>query len=282
MFKLVLIPLLIGILTSCSVDIDRTDVPVSKVGNRTLYLSQVLSNLSDQQLKEDSTRAVDEYISAWEKRVILRNEAERLGLDQYPTIQNDLSDLQDLLLSDALLKMYLSELDTISISDTEWQEFFESNPIEIKVSEPSLRFYQFTSSTRDSLESYKNRILNNQASSLINELKARNPKWWYEQQLPVPIKNLEIDYANLRSFWRNAQNGQISDILPYNGSFQLFWIIQRLEIGSVLDTTSVRPYIEEWLITEKKNRKLKALEENLLVNARQNKLIQRPQINIQK
>ncbi len=279
--KLILVSFLTGTIISCSENINSSDVVLSKVGNRTLYLSQVLIELSDYELKSDSARAVDEYISAWEKRVVLRNEAERLGLHQHTSFQNELNTLEDVLLGEAVIKMYLTELDTITISDAEWQEFSKSNSLSIKVTEPSLLLYNFTSTDADTIKTYRERIIANQKPSLIEEFKLSKPDWWFEQQVPISIKDLEKHYPNLSTFWRTAKNGQVSEILSDTSMFQFFCVVNRLESGSVLDTASVRPYIEQWLLQQKKNRKLKALEENLMVNARQNKVIQRPKLNTQ-
>ncbi len=275
------VALLIVTSISCSENNNSSDIILSKVGNRTLYLSHVLTELSEQELKQDSARVVQEYVSAWEKRVVLRNEAERLGLHQHQNFQNELNNFQDVLLGEAVIKMYLTELDTITISDAEWQEFSKSNSLSIKVTEPSLLLYHFTSSDADTIKTYRERIISNQNQSLIEEFKLSRPDWWFEQQVPISIKDLDKLYPNLSTFWRTAKNGQVSEILSDTSMFHFFWVLNRLQSGSVLDTASVRPYIEQWLLQQKKNRKLKALEENLMVNARQNNVIQRPKINTQ-
>ena len=270
-----------GSASSCSKQGDSSEVLLSKVGNRSLYLNEVLSSLSDEELTQDSIGAVNHYVSVWEKRIVLRNEAERLGLHQNPKVIKELNDLEDMVLSDAIIRMYLADLDTISLSDGEWQEFVSLNPWLIKIPESSLLVYHFKASNRDSLEKIRIQIQAKQYSSLIDELKTLNPSWWKEQQIPVSVRALESEYPNLKTFWNSAKPGQITPILRLDNSNQFFWILERLDAGSVLDTTVVRPYIEDWLIHQKKNRKLKALEENLMVNARQNNLIQRPQNNLQ-
>lgn len=270
-----------GTFISCSEQIDRSDVLLSKVGNRTLYLNEVLSSISAEELKADSASAINNYIAIWEKRVVLRNEAERLGLHQNPSVKKELDDLQDIILSDAMIRVYLADLDTVSLSEAEWKEFVDLNPWLIKIPEPSLQLYTFAGNNTDSLKVFRSQIQNKQDRVLINELKTKHSEWWLKQQIPVSVRDLEIEYPSLKTFWRNAKNGQVSEILRINGATQFFWVVNRLEAGTVLDTTLVRPYIEDWLILQKKNRKLKALEENLMVNARQNKSIQRPQNNLQ-
>jgi hypothetical protein len=238
-------------------------------------------SVSVEELQADSTGVVNQYIAVWEKRIVLRNEAERLGLNQHPNVKKELNDLQDIVLSDAMIRVYLADLDTITLSEGEWREFVSLNPWLIKISEPSLRLFQFTGTNRDSISIFRNQIQGKKDKELLDELKIQHSEWWFKHQIPVSVRELENEYPSLKTFWKTAKNGQVTDIIKLDGTTQFFWLVERLEAGTVLDTALVRPYIEDWLILQKKNRKLKALEENLMVNARQNKSIQRPQNNLQ-
>jgi hypothetical protein len=57
--------------------------------------------------------------------------------------------------------------------------------------------------------------------------------------------------------------------------WHFFWVEGPVDVGTTLDTSLVRPYIENWLLVQKKNRRLRALEQSIIMNAQQTNLLQR-------
>lgn len=259
--------------------VERVDSKVlSKVGTRVLTLDNALANVPAAELKADSMRSIQNYADAWERRVLLSIEAERIGLTDSPDIRQQMEVARDQVLSDALLRFYQVQLDTVRLTPSDWDTFFESNPLLIKVSEPSLLVSHFNNSSRDSMFALRDAMSRrNSRDATLTKYQQENPEWSAEQQMPKSVRQLESEYPMLRGFWRSTQSDRLSDVVLNNGIWHFFWVQEAIPVGTALDTSLVRPYIEDWLLVQKKNRRLRALEQSIIMNAQQSNLLQRQQ-----
>jgi hypothetical protein len=249
---------------------------LTKVGGRTLTLSEALSGITESDLQSDSARAVSDYIEAWERRAILSIEAERLGLASSPHIKRQIELAKDQVLSDAMLRYLQSQLDTVRLTDSDWQTFFESNPAMVKVSESSLMAYHFFGSQRDSIFALRDEMTRRgQSEVVLKRMQDRDFEWWIDQQMPKPIRVLSNEYPMLRSFWLSTNPKRISEVVSRDELWHFFWVERAVPVGTAIDTSLVRPYIEDWLLIQKKNRRLRALEQSIILNAQQTNLLQR-------
>lgn len=237
-----------------------------------------MSNVPAAELNADSARAISRYVEDWEKRVLLSIEAERIGLTDSPEIRRQLELARDQVLSDALLRYYHVQLDTVGLSASDWSTFFEANPLLMKVSEPSLLTYHFSHADRDSMFALHDALTRrNGRDVVLSRYEQENPQWHNSQRMPVPTRQLEGDFPMLRSFWRSTQSDRLSDVVLNDEEWHFFLVVEAIPVGTPLDTSLVRPYIEDWLLVQKKNRRLRALEQSIIMNAQQSRLLQREQ-----
>ena len=249
---------------------------ISKVGNRILTVDDIRSNLSAAELETDSAGAFNQYIDQWERRQVLRLEAERLDLHRNPDIQTEIEQFTDVLISDAMSRYLYSLLDTVVLSDTEVDEFLEMNPAATRVSEPVLIAFQFSGSVLDSLRGLHSKMGNKtEARAFIEQRQRTDPEWWKTQYVPQLVSYQIIDFPSLRMYWNSSDLFETSPIVEKGNEFHFFVIGERYTAGSVIDTSMVRPYIADWLLLQKKNRRLRSLEQSILLNAQQSDLVQR-------
>jgi hypothetical protein len=261
---------------SCENAAQKNDNVLSRVGNRILTLTEALNAVPQTDLKTDSVRVIREYIESWERRAILSVEAERLGLTGSPEIKRQLDLARDQVLSDAMLRYMQSQLDTVRLTESDWQTFYESNPVMMKVSEPSLLAYHIFGPQRDSIYELRDALgRRGQSDVVLNRLKDDDLIWWTDQQIPKPVQTLVNEYPMLRSFWYSANPKRISDVVFSDDNWHFFWVESSVPAGTAIDTSLVRPYIEDWLLVQKKNRRLRALEQSIILNAHQTNLLQR-------
>jgi hypothetical protein len=254
----------------------KNDNVLSRVGSRVLTLTEAINAVPGSDLQTDSVRAIRDYIESWERRAILSIEAERLGLIGSPEIKRQLDLARDQVLSDAMLRYMQSQLDTVRLTESDWQTFFESNPVMVKVSEPSLQAYHFFGSQRDSIFALRDAMSRRgQSDAVLNRLKDDDLLWWTDQQIPKPVQALKNEYPMLRSFWNSTNPKRISDVVNRDDNWHFFWVESSVPAGTAIDTSLVRPYIEDWLLVQKKNRRLRALEQSIILNAQQTNLLQR-------
>jgi hypothetical protein len=260
----------------CESTATKDDEVLSRVGSRSLTLSEAMSGLPASDLRQDSIRAIRDYIESWERRAILSVEAEKLGLTGSPEIRRQLDLARDQVLSDAMLKYLHAQLDTVKLTESDWVSFFESNPVMVKVSEPSLIVYHFYGSQRDSIFALRDEMSRRgQSEIVLKRLKDIDFAWWTEQQMPKTVQMLASEYPMLRSFWSSTTPKRISEVIQRNDLWHYFWVEGVVPVGTAIDTSLVRPYIEDWLLVQKKNRRLRALEQSIILNAQQTNLLQR-------
>lgn len=271
-----LIILLVVMASACSQVDKPSNKIISKVGNRILTIDDIRSNLSSADLETDSAGAVNQYIDQWERRQVLRLEAERLDLHQNPDVQTEIEQFTDVLLSDAMSRYLYSLLDTVVLTTTEVDEFLEMNPAATRISEPVIVAFQFTGSDLDSMRVLHSKMGNKtEARSHIEQLKRDDPAWWQKQYIPRLISYQIIDFPSLRLYWNSSDPFEASPVVEKGNEFHFFVIGERYTAGSVIDTSMVRPYIADWLLLQKKNRRLRSLEQSILLNAQQSDLVQR-------
>lgn len=271
-----LIILLVVMASACSQVDKPSNKIISKVGNRILTIDDIRSNLSSADLETDSAGAVNQYIDQWERRQVLRLEAERLDLHQNPDVQTEIEQFTDVLLSDAMSRYLYSLLDTVVLTTTEVDEFLEMNPAATRISEPVIVAFQFTGSDLDSMRVLHSKMGNKtEARVHIEQLKLDDPAWWQKQYIPRLISYQIIDFPSLRLYWNSSDPFEASPVVEKGNEFHFFVIGERYTAGSVIDTSMVRPYIADWLLLQKKNRRLRSLEQSILLNAQQSDLVQR-------
>ncbi len=239
-------------------------------------LDEAVNGIPAAELRADSSRAVREYIDSWERRAILSIEAERNGLTDSPDVKRQIELSRDQVLSDAMLRFLQSKLDTVRLTSSDWVTFFDSNPALVKISEPSLKLYHFTDSHRDSIYALRDAMSNRDRRDVVlKRMQEADSEWWTLQQMPRAIRQLEAEYPELRQFWRSSNVNRMSEIVADDDNWHFFWVDGPVAVGTTLDTSLVRPYIEDWLLVQKKNRRLRALEQSIIMNAQQTNLLQR-------
>lgn len=258
---------------------ERVETEVlSRIGTRVLTLEEALANVPAAELSADSARSVQNYADAWERRVLLSLEAERIGLTDSPDIRRQIEVARDQVLSDALLRYYQAQLDTVRLTSSDWESFFSSNPLLMKVSEPSAQVLHFHHKSRDSIFALHDAMSRrNGREAALQKFQNDNPEWANEQRMPRSVSQLDGQFPMLRSFWRSTQSGRLSDVVSTDERWHFFWFQQAVPVGTALDTSLVRPYIEDWLLVQKKNRRLRALEQSIIMNAQQTNMLRREQ-----
>ncbi len=268
--------MLAATLVNCGGSNKSENTVLSRVGSRILMLDEAVNGIPSAELRSDSARAISDYVEAWERRAILSLEAERNGLTDSPDVKRQLEHARDQVLSDAMLRLLQSRLDTVRLTSSDWADIFDSNPTFVKVSEPSLKVYHFWDSARDTVYALHDAMSRrDRRDDVLRKVQESNTDWWALQQMPRTIRQLEGEYPALGQFWRSSGTNRLSDVVSDNGNWHFFWVEGPVAVGTALDTSLVRPYIEDWLLVQKKNRRLRALEQSIIMNAQQTNLLQR-------
>lgn len=101
--------------------------PIARVGDKVLYLQEVLPSNTAQLNREDSAKLVREQINKWVEQTLLLQRAELNLTDDSKNIQKQLEDYRRSLLIYAYEKEFVNQkLDTV-VSEEEVERYYEAN-----------------------------------------------------------------------------------------------------------------------------------------------------------
>ncbi len=139
----------------------KEEIPLAKVGNKTLVYSDLLLDLPDGVSKEDSIAIIKSEIRNWIMSELMAKEANKLLNKSEKDFSRQLEDFQkSLLIFEFEKKWILNKMDTI-VSDDEIMRFYNSNSsdFELKTNIMKLRFVKIKISKPDVLKEQVKRLL---------------------------------------------------------------------------------------------------------------------------
>ena len=123
--------------TACAEKAATTTDAVVRIAERTLTVDEARSQLPQSLLRADSAAAMRDFAEQWERRALLRYEAEKLGLDRDPVLQRQMEAMKDEILSEAMNRHLYAQLDTVLVTEAEVDQFLIDNPAVLRNAEAS-------------------------------------------------------------------------------------------------------------------------------------------------
>lgn len=273
MKKITLIFLSAISLFSCNLlNRNRGDEVVAKIGNNTLYKSEIESIIPKDISKEDSLRMLEQYIHSWAGENLLLSAAESdLSKDEKKEIEKELSDYRNSLLAFKYEKKYLDQrLDTL-ITQEECINYYQNNTqnfinpysiikgryIRINTASPS---YQIIKSLYRSTD-YKDIIrLDSLCANSAEFFTNFNESW---VTLPVVAKNLKCDLETLESDISKHNYAEYErDTKAY-----LLVVYEKIAPNEVSPYDYNRSIIRDAILSKRKQELILNLEKELLRDA---------------
>lgn len=160
MKKVTFVILIVSIIfVACSRSKD--EIPLAKVGNKTLYYSDLMLDFSDGFSKEDSLRIIQSEIKHWIMSELMAREADAYLLKKEKDFSRQIEDYKkSLMVFQFEKKWILNNMDTV-VADEDILRFYSSNSsdFELKTSVLKLKFIKINSSTANATKEQGKRLL---------------------------------------------------------------------------------------------------------------------------
>lgn len=264
------------IATACAEKAATTPEAVVRIAERTLTVEEARSHIPQSMLRADSAAAMRDFAEQWERKALLRFEAERLGLDRDPALQKQLEAMKDEILSQAMNRHLYAQLDTVQVTEAEVDQFLIDNPAVLRTPEASASVALFTFGSLGAAEA-SFRLANAKATqdSAFATYASEHPDWLGDAGPPQAVSVLARRNPSLASFFASSPAGSVSDIRQSGESWHFFVITQRHSAGSSLPPERLKPSISQWMLEQKKNRRLRSLQQSLILRAENDRILTR-------
>ncbi len=255
------------------------EVPLVKVYNDYLYLSDVKGMLSTTFSAADSERVVKHFIDSWIKNKVLAHKAELNLSDDEKNVQKNLDEYRNSLLIYKYQTKLVSERVDTNVSEAQLRDYYERNKNNfelkknlvqltfVKIEQSSVMLSQIKNLFRSSHVADKEK-LSSLCSKHANNFFLDDEVWldFNEILKELPIKNYDQE-----QFLRNNKFLEITE-----GNYIYLINIKAYRIKNSLSLIDFeRDNIRSILLNERKLKLLKEMETTVLKEAELNKEIER-------
>lgn len=275
MTKIVSILTLLLTLSSCSFisSFIHDDEVVARVGNEKLYLSELSSYIPDTVSPEDSTNLAMQYITSWARDLLYLNLAENQLSKAEQDVSRELEDYRRSLLRYRYEQLYVNDrLDTL-ITDAQIESYYKEHEDYFKLQRPILKV-RFLDIMSDSPNAEL--IIRCMSSDDYSEVLAADSLAYQSALRYFDKSDVWMDAAVLA---REFSTDYVTMLSSLSDSFIRIEQDGRLRIAFVLDIrrsgTAPVEYasaqIRDNILSDRKHRLLKSLEQDLLKDALEKK-----------
>lgn len=275
MTKIVSILTLLLTLSSCSFisSFIHDDEVVARVGNEKLYLSELSSYIPDTVSPEDSTNLAMQYITSWARDLLYLNLAENQLSKAEQDVSSELEDYRRSLLRYRYEQLYVNDrLDTL-ITDAQIESYYKEHEDYFKLQRPILKV-RFLDIMSDSPNAEL--IIRCMSSDDYSEVLAADSLAYQSALRYFDKSDVWMDAAVLA---REFSTDYVTMLASLSDSFIRIEQDGRLRIAFVLDIrrsgTAPVEYasaqIRDNILSDRKHRLLKSLEQDLLKDALEKK-----------
>ena len=275
MTKIVSILTLLLTLSSCNFisSFIHDDEVVARVGNEKLYLSELSSYIPDTVSPEDSTNLAMQYITSWARDLLYLNLAENQLSKAEQDVSSELEDYRRSLLRYRYEQLYVNDrLDTL-ITDAQIESYYKEHEDYFKLQRPILKV-RFLDIMSDSPNA--DLIIRCMSSDDYSEVLAADSLAYQSALRYFDKSDVWMDAAVLA---REFSTDYVTMLSSLSDSFIRIEQDGRLRIAFVLDIrrSGIAPVeyasaqIRDNILSDRKHRLLKSLEQDLLKDALEKK-----------
>lgn len=242
--------------------------PAAKVGSSTLYQEDISGKVPDAFSPEQRKLAVDQIKDAWIKQELLVQEAERLGISKNVDIQLKVKQAVHEVLAQALREHWLANTDSLVISKSEAQQFYETNKAQFVLQERHVRFRHIQTPDLESSKLAKSALLSGiDFNTVVEKYALDKVTTLNNSSIFFPISVALSAYPELNRYLQVIGINEISPIRLLDGKYHFVQIIDERAAGEHPDLEWILSRITDWLLIEKKRKILTSLERELYLRA---------------
>ena len=264
--------LILFFISGCGAEVPKSGSPIiAKVGSEYLTLADAKDQVPSFLFVQDSVHALNAFREQWIKDQVWVQDSKRKGAESDPEFQRRISRAKEDILVQFARESLLESMGS-TVSDAEVQQFFDQNKQDFFLDEKHVMFVHITTDELDAAleakaelrqtndyEATVRRYANDKEQTLIAA-----KKYW-------PISSVLSDFEPMRQFIISAtQVGEISPIRRISEQLHFIKILDIKNKGDVADVSWVQESIKEFLIVEKRRKRLSSYEQNLVLQANAN------------
>ncbi|PEN15122.1 hypothetical protein CRI94_02200 [Longibacter salinarum] len=253
-FGAILLVALVHLSSGCSGDA-APEAYVARIGDSYLTESEVSSSLRALPAGVDTVEARQQIIEQWITRTLLLREAERLNLREEPDVQRQIEQQERSILVTALTDRMYNQAD-VGPSETEIQNYFQSNRDQLALREPFIRVRHLSIATRNRAEEARSALqtaaaegapLDSTFETLVNEYAERPKQSRMLSTRFVPASRLFGHYPYVRDELSELGPGQISPVVEDDSLYHVMQLVERIPEGSEPELRWVKDQIRRRL-----------------------------------
>jgi hypothetical protein len=263
----------IFLLHACDMDPILSDSPViARVGTVELTLSEAKTVIPDHIFADDSLRALDHYVREWVKTQVWVQDAERRGILNSTESKQRLRHSRNETIQQLAREVFLQNED-ITVSDAEVEAFFQENRDQFVLDEGRVRLVHIRCEDLNTALQAKAELRNSgNYRNVIAKYAINKEQTMAEAEQFFPLHTALADYDVLRPYLLDSKmkEKEISPIRRIGDQLHFFQLLERRKEGDVAKVDWVKSSIREWLLVEKRKKRLNAYEQNLILQANAN------------
>ena len=247
---------------------------VAKVGNHKLDRNQLQSYIPAGVSPEDSASLAASYIKAWAEDLLLLDMAEEQLSEEDKDVSQDLEEYRRTLLKYRYEQLYINQrLDTL-ITEEEIQRYYDANPDRFRLERPLLKArYMIISEDARSLKTLKQKMSSDDAMEVMEadslgayaaHKYADAADTWMDAI--TLAQELGTDYRTLLSSIKK----QFAEMPDGNGNLRIAYIVEMVPEGKPAPVEYVTERIRDLILSNRKHKMEKDLEQDLLEDALRN------------
>lgn len=245
---------------------------LAQVGPEILTVQQARQNIPDFIYQQDSLEAIKNYRTDWIEARLIAQEAQRLGLNDKPEVQQRIeelkADIYRVALKNAVLK---NDTTTISVSTQEAKNYYERYKEQFLLQERYVRFRHLKTETLEQSRQAKSALLQGTNWREVvetygidkKETLSNSAKFW-------PISMAISDLEPLNRYLEIIGINEISPIRRLNGQYHFVQLVEQYAKGEHPNLDWLLQKIQQWLTIEKRRKLFNNYIRSLYLQAESN------------
>ncbi len=245
---------------------------LARVGNEYLTVDQAVDDIPDAVLSEDSVEALTQYRDNWIRQQLLLQEAQRLGLEQKPAIQQKIERAREEILRQALKDYVLTSNESdLQITDEKARTYYQANKEQFVLEEDFVKFRHMRTSTIKEARNARQDLLDGVPWPEVARTYAINPSTVIsesDQYWPISMAAQDIDIMN--RYLKVIGQNEISPIQRVNGIYHFVQLIETRSEGDHPNLEWLIEQIKDWMTLNNRQRNFSSFVKNLYLKAESN------------
>lgn len=261
------------LLLSCDMDPIMSSSPViARVGASELTLMEAKAGIPAHIYADDSLRALDQFSRDWIKTQVWVQDAQRRGVLSSTEARQRLLKSRNETIQQLAREQFLANED-LSVSDEEVEAFFQENREQFVLDEGRVRIVHIVCEDLNAALQAKAELRNSgNYKNVIAKYAINKEQTIAEAEQFWPLNTVLADYDVLRPYLLSSdmKEKEISPIRRIGDQLHFFQLLERRKEGDVAKVDWVKTSIKDWILVEKRKKRLNAYEQNLLLQANAN------------